>query len=53
MDPTNLAKIERGGRNVTVDTLVRIAEGLGLDLRVRLVQPRSSTSRAGSSRRGP
>jgi transcriptional regulator with XRE-family HTH domain len=36
MDPTNLAKIERGARNVTMDTLVRIADGLGIKLVVKL-----------------
>ena len=30
MEATNLAKIERGARNVTVDSLVRIADGLGI-----------------------
>jgi transcriptional regulator with XRE-family HTH domain len=34
MEPTNLAKIERGQKNVTIDTLVRIADGLGLDLTI-------------------
>ena len=38
MDPTNLAKVERGARNVTIDTLVRIADGLGLDLTVKLTK---------------
>ena len=36
MEPTNLAKIERGEKNVTVDTLVRIAAGLGTKLKVEL-----------------
>lgn len=36
MEPTNLAKIERGEKNVTIDTLVRIADGLGVGLVVRL-----------------
>ncbi len=36
MDPTNYAKIERGKKNVTFDTLVRIADGLGVKLSVRL-----------------
>lgn len=35
MEPTNLAKIERGEKNVTIDTLVRIGDGLGIDLTVR------------------
>ena len=36
MDPTNLAKIERGEKNATVDTLVRFATGLGVDLSIQL-----------------
>jgi transcriptional regulator with XRE-family HTH domain len=40
MEPTNLAKIERGEKNVTVDTLVRIANGLDVELVVKLVTPR-------------
>ncbi|MGH7434566.1 MAG: helix-turn-helix domain-containing protein [Polyangiaceae bacterium] len=39
MEPTNLAKIERGQKNVTVDTLVRIAAGLGTGLKVELTKP--------------
>ncbi len=34
MEPTNLAKVERGTRNVTIDTLARIADGLGIELNV-------------------
>lgn len=30
----NYAKIERGSKNVTYDTLLRIADGLGLDLTI-------------------
>jgi ribosome-binding protein aMBF1 (putative translation factor) len=36
MDPTNLAKIERGKVNVTADTMRRIAEGLGLEVVLQL-----------------
>ena len=35
MDPANLGKLERGERNVTIDTLVRIAACLGVDLVIR------------------
>lgn len=34
MTRTSYARIEKGQTNVTVDSLVRIAEGLGLDLLV-------------------
>lgn len=33
----NYARIERGKKNVTYETLQRIADGLGMDLTVRLV----------------
>lgn len=33
----NYAKIERGTKNVTYDTLLRIADGLGVELTVKLV----------------
>jgi hypothetical protein len=33
MDPTQLAKIEAGTINVTLVTLVRIADGFSVDLR--------------------
>jgi len=38
MDPTNLAKIERGAKNVTVDTLRRIADGLELDVVIKFAR---------------
>ena len=38
MHPMNYARIEQGKQNVTFDTLFRIAEGLGVDLVVRLAQ---------------
>lgn len=44
MDPPNLAKIEQGDRNVTVDTLVRIAAGLDVELSVTLHAPRTNAS---------
>lgn len=48
MDPANYAKIERGQKNVTFDTLLRIADALGLELRITLAPPGIS-SRAGGS----
>jgi transcriptional regulator with XRE-family HTH domain len=42
MDPPNLDKVECGKKNVTIDTLVRIAEGLGMALDVRFVKRRST-----------
>lgn len=38
----NYAKIERGTKNVTYDTLLRIADGLGVDLTVKLVARRKA-----------
>jgi len=35
MEATNFAKIERGEKNVTLDTLRRIADGLGIELIVK------------------
>jgi transcriptional regulator with XRE-family HTH domain len=46
MEATNLAKIERGEKNVTVDTLRRIAEGLGLDLVIRFTERSASGDEA-------
>lgn len=40
MEPTNLAKIERGEKNVTLDTLRRIADGLGVELIVKFARKR-------------
>jgi XRE family transcriptional regulator, regulator of sulfur utilization len=34
MHPGNYARIERGKKNLTIDTLLRIAEGLSMDLTV-------------------
>ena len=45
MGRENLGKIERAEINVTVDTLVRIAAGLGMTLSVGLVPRRSRVSR--------
>lgn len=39
MDRENYAKIERASINVTVDTLVRIAHGIGVRLEVDFVAP--------------
>ena len=41
MEPTNLAKIERGEKNVTLDSLRRIADGLGVELIVRFGRHKS------------
>ena len=35
MHPMNYARIEQGKQNVTVEMLLRIADGLGVDLVVR------------------
>ncbi|HWD24760.1 MAG TPA: helix-turn-helix transcriptional regulator [Acidimicrobiales bacterium] len=42
MHPMNYAKIEQGKQNVTIDTLLRIADGLGVELVVRLKTPKAS-----------
>ncbi len=36
MHRENMIRLEKGRANVTVDTLVRIADGLGVELTVRL-----------------
>jgi plasmid maintenance system antidote protein VapI len=41
MDPTNLNKIERGEKNLTIDTLLRLAAGLDARLEVRLAPKRA------------
>ncbi len=43
MHPVNYAKIERGRKNVTFDTLLRIADGLGVELAVRFRVPKTKT----------
>lgn len=35
MHPMNYARVEQGKQNATVETLLRIADGLGVDLVVR------------------
>jgi transcriptional regulator with XRE-family HTH domain len=40
----NYARIERGTKNVTYETLQRIANGLGVDLTVRLVLRRKRSA---------
>lgn len=55
MDRENYAKIERAEINVTIDTLVRIADGLGTRLIVEFSsepsrRPRSSETSASSTR---
>jgi len=39
MHPMNYARIEQGKQNVTVEMLLRIADGLGVDLVVRFRRP--------------
>lgn len=51
MEPTNYAKIERGKKNVTYDTLLRIADGLGVELTVKLVLPASKETKPGRPKR--
>lgn len=38
MTRSNYARIERGATNVTIETLVRIARGLGLEVSVAFVR---------------
>jgi XRE family aerobic/anaerobic benzoate catabolism transcriptional regulator len=45
MTRTNLARIEHGGANVTVETLVRFAGGLGLEVALSLKRKDRSSSR--------
>ncbi|MCC6643110.1 MAG: helix-turn-helix transcriptional regulator [Deltaproteobacteria bacterium] len=47
MDRENYAKIERASINVTIDTLVRIAHGIGVRLEVDFVAPPSRRSSGG------
>jgi transcriptional regulator with XRE-family HTH domain len=57
MHVANYAKIEQGKKNVTFDTLWRVANGLGLELSIELVAPanaeRGKKSRQGAQRRAP
>lgn len=39
MHPMNYAKIERGQKNVTVETLLRIADGLGIEVGIEFKVP--------------
>ena len=41
MQRENYIRVEKGRANVTVETLVRVAEGLGLDVKVTFVRRRS------------
>ncbi len=45
MLPTNYARIERGKMNLTVETLLRVADGLGMVLSVRIAAPRKTSSK--------
>jgi len=40
MQRENMIRVEKGRANLTVETLVRIASGLDLDLTVKLTRPR-------------
>ena len=51
MHPMNYARIEQGKQNVTVEMLLRIADGLGVELVVRFKRPLKR--RAPSSRTRP
>jgi transcriptional regulator with XRE-family HTH domain len=44
MHPMNYARIEQGRQNVTVEMLLRIADGLGVPLTVRFARPRMKPS---------
>jgi UDP-N-acetylglucosamine 1-carboxyvinyltransferase len=39
MHPMNYARIEQGRQNVTVEMLLRIADGLGVELVVKFASP--------------
>lgn len=40
----NISEIERGGRNITVETLRRVADALGKQVIIKLVDPKSAPS---------
>ena len=40
MTRTNYARIEHGKTNVTIETLLRVAEGLGTELKIAVGTPR-------------
>jgi UDP-N-acetylglucosamine 1-carboxyvinyltransferase len=40
MHPMNYARIEQGKQNVTVEMLLRITDGLGVDLRIAFDEPK-------------
>ncbi len=42
MQRENMIRIEKGRANVTVETLMRIAAGLDLDVKVKLGRPRKT-----------
>jgi transcriptional regulator with XRE-family HTH domain len=47
MLPPNYARIEQGRANVTIDTLVRVAHGLKVDLADLFVVPRVKRAKPG------
>jgi len=51
MLPSNYARIEQGRQNVTVDTLVKIANGLGVDVADLFTPPKARKSRPGRPRK--
>jgi transcriptional regulator with XRE-family HTH domain len=51
MLPPNYARIEQGRANVTVDTLVRVASGLKVELAELFVAPIGKPSRPGRPRK--
>jgi UDP-N-acetylglucosamine 1-carboxyvinyltransferase len=53
MHPVNYAKIEQGKKNVTYETLFRIADGLGLQLTISIGQTVQPKSRRSTKRRTP
>ncbi|RYG15268.1 XRE family transcriptional regulator [bacterium] len=44
MTRTNYARIEGGRTNVTLDSLLRIADGLGVELSIEVSRPKAKRS---------
>jgi transcriptional regulator with XRE-family HTH domain len=51
MHPMNYARIEQGKQNVTVEMLLRIADGLGVELVVRFKRPLKRRAPSSRTRR--
>lgn len=47
----NYARIEQGRANVTIDTLVRVASGLKVEVSELFVQPRTKRAKPGRPRK--